>query len=304
MYYDPDTHIPFYIGKGCDNRYRDVGSRFYNKHLYNKIQKIRKTKNCKVIDFTKFLLINLTNEEALRHEIRLIEEIGRSHLNKGPLLNLTEGGDGVVNPYNKISSIIKDKSTFQKLVSEKKTTKQVAEYYNCSTSTISIAAKKLGIKFIKFKKDLPELKLVEQYNKEKSVDSLSFKYNCDRDVIIRILKLHNVSICDGRTNSIFRGGKGKSKVQDNAEKIIKLYNENNSIKSIARTFHVSPRAIFGILTQHNITPTSKTNRIKKFTNEILQMHNNSVSVKIIASTFNVSIHIIQQILKQNRGVFK
>lgn len=206
MYFDPKTKIPFYVGKGCDYRYRDVGSRKYNKHLYNKIQKLRNERKLIVRDFTKFLFENLSNEEALQHEIRLIKEIGRRILNEGPLLNITEGGDGVINPPNKIQGIIDDGDTFKKLVLERKTIKQLAVFYNCGTSTITSAAKKMGVNFIKDKKQLSEAEIIKHYEKEQSIHSLAIKYKCDRDVIIRILQNNNIEIKDGRKVSIFRGG--------------------------------------------------------------------------------------------------
>jgi len=247
MYYDPDTNIPFYIGKGCNNRYRDVGSRSYNKYLYNKIQKLRNIKGYKVLDFTKFLLENLTNEEALTHEIRLIEEIGRKHLNKGPLLNLTEGGDGVACPPNKILKIIEDTENFKRMVSNRQTIKQLAKFYNCGTSTITRAAKKIGINFVRDKKQLPELEIINQYKKEKSLINLATKYNCNRDVIIRILKTNNIKIEDGRAVSPFRGGKISKTEDPKSNMVMQMFYDNIHLLKIARTLHIDINRVRNII---------------------------------------------------------
>ena len=79
---------PFYIGKGNQGRINTSicrGSQF-------KMNKIRKVspKNVKIIK----LFEDIENREALDIEIDLISKIGRRDLSKGPLVNLTDGGDG------------------------------------------------------------------------------------------------------------------------------------------------------------------------------------------------------------------
>jgi hypothetical protein len=44
----------------------------------------------------EFAVRDTTSEDAVSHEIRLISEIGRKDLGLGPLLNLTDGGEGNV----------------------------------------------------------------------------------------------------------------------------------------------------------------------------------------------------------------
>ena len=304
MYYDPDTNVPFYIGKGCYNRYRDVGSRTYNKRLHHKIQKIRKTKKCRVADFTKILLENLTNEEAYKHEIRLIKEYGRKHLNEGPLLNLTEGGGGVMDhPKEKTRKIIKDEKTFRTLIFIKKQTlNQIASYYNCSIGTIRKAANFLKIIFPGRKKQLPENKILELYKKEKSIINLSKKFNCDRDVILRILRENHIKIEDGRCSSVFRGGKGHSKLKNQTNLVIKWYNQDKSISFMAKQLNVSNIAIIHILKMNGIVPpkkTAKRDKIRQHASELINLYKNSVSIKTLAVKFNTTVFIVQQLLKEN-----
>lgn len=304
MYYDPDTNIPFYIGKGRYNRYRDVGSRSYNKCLHRKIQKLRKIKKYKVADFTKILFENLTNEEAFEHEICLIKQYGRKHLNEGPLLNFTEGGGGVMgHPKEKTSKIIKDEKTFRTLIFiEKRTIKQIAAYYNCSIGTVRKVASFLKIPMLGRKKQLPKNEVLELYKKEKSIISLAKKFNCDRDVIVRILKENNIPIEDGRISSAFRGGKGHSKLKNQTNVIIEWHKQNKSVNFIAKQLNVSNDSIIHILKMNNFIPPSKTikrERLRQYALEIINLYKNKTSVKIIAAKFNTTIFIIQQILKEN-----
>lgn len=86
---------PFYIGKGSNKRYLDhlnYPEKDKNDFKRNVINKIIKESN--KIPFIEFLKQELTSEEALLLEIDLISNIGRRNLNKGPLTNLTDGGEG------------------------------------------------------------------------------------------------------------------------------------------------------------------------------------------------------------------
>jgi hypothetical protein len=92
-------HEPFYIGKGSTcNRievhikeaHRDCGS---NRHKKNTISKIIKSGH-EPIRFK--LYENITELSANRLERFLIAKIGRADLKRGPLTNLTDGGEGAL----------------------------------------------------------------------------------------------------------------------------------------------------------------------------------------------------------------
>lgn len=86
-HYVPGEDTPFYIGKGRGRRYKKTDGRnkwwrhIVNKHGYE----------------VKFLHEGLTEEDALNKEIELIKYYGRRDIGTGILVNLTDGGDGVIN---------------------------------------------------------------------------------------------------------------------------------------------------------------------------------------------------------------
>ena len=77
--YSREDKTPYYIGKGS-------GKRILNK---KRLCKIPKDKN-RII----FLKQNLTEEDAFKHEIYMIEVFGRKDLGTGILHNRSDGGEG------------------------------------------------------------------------------------------------------------------------------------------------------------------------------------------------------------------
>jgi len=91
-YYSFD-YESFYVGKGTERRYKRHlwDSTPSNKCFKSKIKKIqRETGNDPII---RKLKDELLSDVACNLEIDMIEVIGRRDLQKGPLLNMTSGGD-------------------------------------------------------------------------------------------------------------------------------------------------------------------------------------------------------------------
>lgn len=86
---------PFYVGKGKGNRYKaHIDGNTYHQHMLNKIAKMHREgfePNIEIIPA-------LNEDHALFMETTCIAVIGRKDLGKGPLLNYTDGGEGLTNP--------------------------------------------------------------------------------------------------------------------------------------------------------------------------------------------------------------
>ncbi len=85
-HYTADTNELFYVGKGHGRRCGQLSSKRRNKFWQNVVNKhgVR----------VEILIENLTEEEAFQLEMVLIKQYGRRDLGTGPLVNLTNGGEG------------------------------------------------------------------------------------------------------------------------------------------------------------------------------------------------------------------
>ena len=80
-----DTNEVFYIGIGVQkHRAGKTGNR--NKYWHNIVNKYGYTK--------EILLSDITWDEAIKEEIRLIKLYGRKDIGTGNLVNMTRGGEG------------------------------------------------------------------------------------------------------------------------------------------------------------------------------------------------------------------
>jgi hypothetical protein len=85
-----DSGEPFYVGKG-------KGRRVFNKISRNSWWKNIVNKHG--LDII-FLEKDISEEKSMELEIYWINRIGRRDLGNGPLVNMTDGGDGFSNPNN------------------------------------------------------------------------------------------------------------------------------------------------------------------------------------------------------------
>lgn len=86
---------PFYVGKGCNNRHLSHINEAINTNSRSyKLNKIRKILGEDFEPIIIKILDNVSERNAINKEIELIQVIGRYDLSLGPLVNLTDGGDG------------------------------------------------------------------------------------------------------------------------------------------------------------------------------------------------------------------
>ncbi len=132
---------PFYIGKGKKSRYlRHLKIKEWNPLKNNKILKIQKAGIEPII---RKIQNNLTNEEAIEIEIKLIREIGRIVDKTGPLTNYTKGGETFIGYKHKNDYIEKLNRPVVKydidgnFIEEYKSVKEAGEMNNTHPQTIS-----------------------------------------------------------------------------------------------------------------------------------------------------------------------
>ncbi len=99
---------PFYVGKGAGSRknahlWESTIGNTGNDYKDRKIKKIIASGETPII---VQLNSGLPENMALQNEVFLIKKIGRANLNKGPLTNLTDGGDGPSGRLGKKKSIV------------------------------------------------------------------------------------------------------------------------------------------------------------------------------------------------------
>lgn len=84
-----DTNEAFYIGIGSDSKYKRAKSKSTRNKFWHSVV----NKHGYKVDI---LLTDLTWEEACDIERHLISKIGRRDIGTGSLVNMTEGGDGML----------------------------------------------------------------------------------------------------------------------------------------------------------------------------------------------------------------
>lgn len=94
IYYDPSrNNEPIYVGKGTKSR-AWLHIKRKNKHPF--VQRLQFMKKNGIIPIIG-IYAGLDEEFAHLLEMELIAKFGRKDLGKGPLLNLTDGGEGTTN---------------------------------------------------------------------------------------------------------------------------------------------------------------------------------------------------------------
>lgn len=100
---------PLYVGKGRSENKRHLKHLEYlktkgNKYFKHKLLKLLSNfSKQEIVNHIILLRENLSEQEAFNLETRLIGEIGRADLKLGPLVNLTDGGEGTSGLHKTVS---------------------------------------------------------------------------------------------------------------------------------------------------------------------------------------------------------
>lgn len=90
LHVNPETNIPFYVGKGKNRRAYDINGR--SKHHKTYLKKL--LNQYSIDDIVKIIYYSENEFDVYRKEIDLIEQYGRKSNQTGTLLNLAAGGLG------------------------------------------------------------------------------------------------------------------------------------------------------------------------------------------------------------------
>ena len=183
IYYDPSrNNEPIYVGKGKDHRAWD--------HL-----KTKSKKNTPILNRIRFMkrnnivpIIGLYSgiDEELSHllEEELIAKFGRKDLGKGPLLNLTNGGEGGSGSIRSeetrrkigVANIGKDRTHSQETKNKISTTKTGVTDSPETYKRKSISNRKKTAK-------INEISAIEIFLSHDSLESLSIRYGISKNQI-------------------------------------------------------------------------------------------------------------------------
>jgi hypothetical protein len=272
---------PFYVGKGNLQRIKTSLSRG-SEFKMNKINKIKKN-NIKVLK----LYENLENGESLLLEKDVISKIGRRDLNKGSLVNLTDGGDGRL--YSPHSEEVKLK------ISHTKKSQKLSVSHSDETKEI-LRVKNLGENNPMFgKKHTDDIK-DKQSLLVSGINHPMFGKKHDKDTIKKIKERRSQSVDQQRFNDISR--KNNSKIIIKFDLNGNFIQEFSSIKEASISTGLS-ESIIGKTCRGIIKKPGKF--IFKFKNNEDKILRNSYQIKI-GDIVNIGV-VSYKLIKRNYKSF-
>lgn len=188
---------PFYVGKGKNNR------------AFDKIQRSKWWK--RTVDKYGYDIIileeGLTEQEAFEKEIYWIDRIGRRNLTKGPLINMTDGGEGA-SGYNHTSEAIekmkgrippnKGKKTKQESIDKMVATKKSRTYIITEETRLKLSIVGKGRKCNEHTK-----KKISESNKGLNTWTKNYKHSEETKLKMSESSKHNKLVIDLETGIFY-----------------------------------------------------------------------------------------------------
>lgn len=281
---------PFYVGKG-------FGSRMYRHlcpHIINKEKTFPKTRMIiKLLslnyDLKKFIIklhSNMPEKDSLSLEKDIIGLIGRRDTKRGPLLNLTDGGDGS-------SGWKPSKKTIEKMTKNARKQKYKYALTEDQKDKILNLVGKIPRTFI-FK----ELKLSRRevakflINFPKILPEESRK----KMSLAKIGKIPK-NLKQNHDNLIKRMKVKKMREKERDGEIVDMYIRNKTVKEISDKYNISDGTIYSILNLNGINTSIRRKKIEKTEFiKIKNMYSNGITQKEISKSYNVSQNVIWKII--------
>lgn len=151
------------------------------------------------------------------------------------------------------------------------------------------------------KKNIDEKRMIYLYNQNNTLSVIAKEFKVTPSTIVFKLKKHGITLIKRYSNKI-------QKKNIDEKRMIDLYNQNNTLRTIAKEFKVTSRTIKFKLKKHGITikqtkeflkGRTYPNKLNLNKNQVIEMYNQPLSQSRVAINFQCSRIAIRNVLKRN-----
>lgn len=186
---------------------------------------------------------------------------------------------------------------------------KISKVFDCCFTTVYKILKRKNVlekrsdRYVKFSKLLPyEKEIIETYNTGVTLEELQNHFPMFNSAVLhKFLKSRNIKT---RSRKRDRRRVAREKLLAHKEKILKMYNDGDSINLISKTFNVSHYPVVDFIKEFgNYQPNRKCYRsviLLPYKEEIIRMCENGLSTRNIANVFDVNPSTVFLFLKKNK----